>query len=390
LPKQREDCLFCQIAREGAYIHKGKGFVAINDINPQAPVHVLVIPEGHVDTFRDVGEFDARESKRMLEFVAETAEKVGLTDYRVLVSDPAVELISITAPNRLHAQITIDAAKAGKHVVCEKPLCITLDEADAMIDACRKAGVLLLYAEELFFAPKYVKAKQMADEGAFGRVHLVKQGEKHSGPHSDWFWDVNQSGGGAVMDLGCHGIAFCWWFLGKPKVASVYSQMATQVHGDRTQGEDEAVTIIEFANGAVGMVESSWNRPGGMDDSIEVFGDKGQTYADMLMGNALPTYSEVGFGYAVEKAASTKGWSYPVFEEHWNYGFPQEMRHFARCVRGTESPIADGETGRMVQEVLYAAYASAGQGRKIALPFRPKGVTKPIDLWKNPSLGSAR
>jgi len=152
------------------------------------------------------------------------------------------------------------------------------------------------------------------------------------------------------MDLGCHGIAFCWWFLGKPKVKSVYSHMATQVHGDRTQGEDEAITIIEFENGATGMVESSWNRPGGMDDCIEVFGDKGQTYADVLMGNALPTYSEVGFGYAVEKAATTKGWTYPVFEEHWNYGFPQEMRHFARCVRGKETPIADGETGRVVQK----------------------------------------
>src|ERR1051325_8249225 len=121
------------------------------------------------------------------------------TDYADLLRDRDVELISITAPNRLHAQITIDAAKAGKHVVCEKPLCLTLEEADAMIDACRRAGVLLLYAEELFFAPKYVKAKQLADEGAFGRVHLVKQGEKHSGPHSDWFWDVEQSGGGAVM-----------------------------------------------------------------------------------------------------------------------------------------------------------------------------------------------
>jgi histidine triad (HIT) family protein len=86
LPKQRKDCLFCSIAREGAYVHKAKGFVAINDINPKAPVHVLVIPEHHVDTFRDVGDFDARESKRMLEFVAETAEKVGLTDYRVLVN----------------------------------------------------------------------------------------------------------------------------------------------------------------------------------------------------------------------------------------------------------------------------------------------------------------
>ena len=86
MPKSREDCLFCSIAQAGAYRHKAKGFVAIDDINPQAPVHVLVLPERHVDTFRDVGEFDARETKRMLEFVAETAEKVGLKDYRVLVN----------------------------------------------------------------------------------------------------------------------------------------------------------------------------------------------------------------------------------------------------------------------------------------------------------------
>jgi len=305
-------------------------------------------------------------------------------DYREMLHDPRVEMIHISAPNYVHARMTVDAARAGKHVVCEKPLCVTLEEADEMIDACHKAGVLLMYAEELFFAPKYVKAKQMADEGAFGRIHLVKQGEKHNGPHADWFWDVKQSGGGALMDLGCHGIAFCWWFLGKPKVKSVYSQMWTQVHRNRTDGDDEAITIIEFEGGAVGVVENSWNRPGGMDDSIEVFGDKGQTYADMLMGNALPTYSEVGFGYAVEKASTTRGWTFPVFEEHWNYGFPQEMRHFARCVRGKETPIADGETGRVVQEVLYAAYASAGRGAKVALPFSPKGVARPIDLWKRP------
>ena len=85
-------------------------------------------------------------------------------DYRELLRDPEVEMVSVTAPNRLHARITLDAAAAGKHVVCEKPLCVTLEEADAMIDACARAGVLLLYAEELFFAPKYVKAKQMSDE----------------------------------------------------------------------------------------------------------------------------------------------------------------------------------------------------------------------------------
>ena len=86
MPKRRDGCLFCDIARQGAYVHQGKGFVAINDINPQAPVHILVLPEHHVDTFRDVGDFEAKETKRMLEFVAETAEKAGLTDYRVVVN----------------------------------------------------------------------------------------------------------------------------------------------------------------------------------------------------------------------------------------------------------------------------------------------------------------
>ena len=86
MPQQREDCLFCSLARTGSFVHKADGFAAIKDINPQAPVHLLVIPEGHVDTLRDIGEFDADESKRMLEFVAATAKKAGLDDYRVVIN----------------------------------------------------------------------------------------------------------------------------------------------------------------------------------------------------------------------------------------------------------------------------------------------------------------
>ena len=86
MPSQRDDCLFCGIVREGTYVAQTKGFVAIKDINPKAPVHLLIIPEHHVDSFREIGEFSARESKRMLEFVADTARGVGLTDYRVQVN----------------------------------------------------------------------------------------------------------------------------------------------------------------------------------------------------------------------------------------------------------------------------------------------------------------
>lgn len=316
---------------------------------------------------------------------AALAKKYGIprvfTDYREMLKESDIEMVTIAAPNWLHEQMTVDCAKAGKHVVCEKPLAMTIAEGERMIAETRRHGVLLMYAEELVFTPKYVKAKEMADAGAFGKVYLVKQSEKHFGPHSAWFWDMNRSGGGAFMDLGCHGIAFCHWFLGRSPITSIYCQMATHVHKDKTQGEDDSLCILEFANGAVGLVENSWARRGGMDDRIEVYGDAGVTYGNLHMGNALPTYSENGYGYAVEKAPTTQGWSYPVFEELWNYGFPQEMTHFARCVRGKETPAVTGEDGLVVMEALYAGYASAGEGRKIRLPYRNPSTKRPVDLW---------
>jgi len=86
VPPDHEDCLFCRLFREGDHVHRGDGFVAIADIAPLAPVHLLVIPERHVDTFRDVGEFEDDEARRMLAFVAEVAERAGLSDYRVVVN----------------------------------------------------------------------------------------------------------------------------------------------------------------------------------------------------------------------------------------------------------------------------------------------------------------
>jgi myo-inositol 2-dehydrogenase / D-chiro-inositol 1-dehydrogenase len=309
------------------------------------------------------------------------------TDYRDMLKDPEIEMVTITGPNYLHCQMTKDIAAAGKHVVCEKPLAVTIEEAEEMIAACKKAGVLLMYAEELFFTPKYVKAKQMADEGAFGKLHMVKQSEKHFGPHSDWFFDWKKSGGGVFTDMGCHGIAFVWWFLGRQKIKTVYAHMATQVHGDITECEDESYCVVEMEDGALGIVEDSWARRGGMDDRIEVYGRDGCTYADLHHGNALHTYSENGFSYAVEKASTTKGWTFPVFDELYNYGFPQEMQHFARCVRGKESCICEGDVGLVVQQVLAAGYASHGLGQRITMAdFNPRGVSHPIKLWKEKGL----
>src|SRR2546423_6519125 len=100
-----------------------------------------------------------------------------LTDYRRLLELPEVDAVSLCLPNDLHCAAAVDAAAAGKHVLCEKPLCMTLEEADRMTGACRAAGVRLMYAEELCFTPKYVRARELAVEGALGEVFLVKQSE---------------------------------------------------------------------------------------------------------------------------------------------------------------------------------------------------------------------
>jgi predicted dehydrogenase len=256
-----------------------------------------------------------------------------------------------------------------------------------MIEACRRARVKLMYAEELCFTPKYVRLKQLIDEGALGPVHLVKQAEKHDGPHAAWFWEVRRSGGGVTMDMGCHAIEFFRWLLGGPKgakarVLSVYADMGTYVHGSKTRGEDSSILTLKMEGGATALAEESWAKPGGMDDRAEVYGSEGVAYADLLRGNAIHTYTRRGYGYAVEKAGDTKGWSFTIYDEAWNYGFPQEMSHFVSCVRDDRQPLCTGEDGRAVLEVLFAAYASAGQGRRVDLPFATQ-AERPIDLWRS-------
>ena len=157
--------------------------------------------------------------------------------------------------------------------------------------------------------------------------------------------------------------------------------MSTQVHQDKTLGEDNALLILEFENGAVGLAEESWTKLGGMDDRAEVHGSQGVAYADLLHGNAIETYSREGYDYAVEKAGSTKGWSFTIYEEAYNYGFHQEMAHFVDCVLHDEQPLVTGEDARVVLEVIFAAYESAGTGKKITLPFMTDAA-KPIDRWR--------
>lgn len=348
------------------------------------------ISEIHLESYHrfipeaDVVAVYARNEEKAKEFATKHSIAKWYTDVDKLIKESGCEIVDICLPNFLHAEACIKAAKAGKHIIIEKPLAVTLEEADAMIDECKKANVKLMYAEELCFAPKYERVRHLVKEGAVGEVYMLKQSEKHSGPHTDWFYDVNLAGGGVLMDMGCHAMEWFRWMLGNVKAKSVYASMSTVYHKERTKGEDNSVVIVEFENGVTAVAENSWAKHGGMDDRSEVHGTGGVIYADLFMGNSAISYSRHGYGYAMEKADTTVGWSFTVFEEVFNQGYPHELKHFVDCVRNDKEPLVTGEDGRVVLEILYAAYASAGQGKKIMLPFKAN-VKKPIDLWLNPT-----
>jgi predicted dehydrogenase len=331
----------------------------------------------HAEAFQEVPEAElvaacSPNKAHVEEFARKWKIPSTFTDYRKLVDRKDVDAVVVGIPNDMHRPVVEAAAKAGKHVILEKPLAHTLDDADAMVAACKKHKVKLMYAETICFTPKYVRAKKLVEQGAVGKLYMVKQGEKHSGPHSDWFYDAKRSGGGAIMDMGCHGIEWARWMYGKPKPKSIVAHCQRVLHTQRTKAEDNSVLILEFEGGGIAVIEDSWAKHGGMDDRIELYGTAGVIYCDLLHGSSMETYSSTGYDYAVEKAGDTKGWTFTVFEEAHLYGFPHEMRHFIRCILNDETPQETGEDGRATLEIIYAAYESAATGKRISWPYKPK------------------
>jgi predicted dehydrogenase len=343
----------------------------------------------HAEAFRDVPEATLVAACAASQPAAEAfALKWNIpfvtSDYRKILERPDIDMVVLGIPNDLHREVTVAAAAAGKHVVIEKPLAHTLADGLAMVAACREHKVKLMYAETLCFSPKYGRAKRLVDEGAIGKLYMAKQGEKHSGPHSDWFYDVRRSGGGAIMDMGCHGIEWARWMYGKQKPKSVVAHCQRALH-TRTEGEDNSVIILEFEDGGITVIEDSWARHGGMDDRIELYGTGGVIHCDLLHGSSMETFSLNGYGYAVEKAGDTKGWTFTAFEETYIYGFPHELRHFTNCVLRDETPREVGEDGLATLEIIYAAYQSAGTGQRITWPYTAKNPEDiPVNLWLKP------
>jgi len=296
-------------------------------------------------------------------------------DWHELISRDDILVVHIATPNYLHAEMIMASARAGKHVICEKPLCLTLEEADLVIDTCRRQGVKLCYAERLCFAPKFVRAKELADSGDIGEIYSVRLSEKCGGPTSPRTWDKAQAGGGALIDIACHGIEFCRWVMDKQPVRSVYAQLNTHRRSNDSGLEDDAIVIMEFEQGRTALIESGWALKGSSQSRAEILGTKGVIHADLVAGIGLQCFIEKEVGRGDEE------WPFSGYEWISERGFPQEVAHFIECIRKDIEPRECGEDGRAVLEIMLASYHSAATGQKVTLPFQPRGIKRPVDLW---------
>ena len=295
-------------------------------------------------------------------------------NYEEMLRKEDVQLVSVCVPNFLHHGVVLAAAKAGRNVVCEKPLGISVAEAREMVEACRSAGVKLLYAEDWVFAPALRRVAQLVKEGAVGDVLYVKAKEAHNGTHSPFAKNAKTCGGGCLIHLAIHPIGWALQFLGdggnNPVVEASASTNAggagNFVHKDNT-GEDWACGLMKFAGGQRALVEGNYITIGGMDDKVEVYGTQGVIKVDLTFGSPVAVYSRPGYGYSIEKADSTLGWTKPAVDEFYNLGYVHELRYAVDCVRKNEEPMygVSGALGLRCNQVIEAMYASAREGHVV-------------------------
>jgi predicted dehydrogenase len=298
---------------------------------------------------------------------AESAKKFA-ADYNVdfhtdnleaAINRPEVDVVCISLPNNLHEEAVNLCCKHKKGVICTKPLGRTGEEAKRMLEAVERAGIFAGYLEDLVYTPKHIKAHESVKNGALGRILWAKSRETHPGPHSDWFWDINQAGGGCILDLGCHCVEIGRSYIGKDiKPIEVMCWADTQVKP--IDAEDHAIGLIKYENGAIGQFEVSWTFRGGLDLRDEVMGTEGTIWINSFLRTGFEMWtSGKSADYVAEKAESNTGWLFPVGDELNELGYNHMfMDMFAAMEKGTQ-PKETFYDGYVVNCVLDAAYKSA-------------------------------
>jgi predicted dehydrogenase len=216
----------------------------------------------------------ARREETAVRFAKDYNVPHFFTDMEAAIAHTETEMVIIALPNYVHEEAVHLCVKHKKAVLCTKPLGRTAEEALRMTQACEEAGIFAGYLEDLCYTPKFSKSLASVKAGAIGRVLWAKSRETHPGPHSDWFWDMEKAGGGAIVDMGCHCIEISRNFIGKDILpVEVMCWADTQVKP--IDAEDHAIGLVKYENGAIGQFEVSWTFRGGMDLRDEVMGTEG-------------------------------------------------------------------------------------------------------------------
>lgn len=320
----------------------------------------------HVPDVRLVAN-SGREAERREALAAKYGYERSYDSVDGVCADQDVDLVVVSLPNELHLEAVRSAVRQGKAVACTKPLGRNAAEAAEMLRLVRDAGLWHGYLENVVFNAEIIRLREMIAAGAIGRPVTMRAREGHSGPHAAHFWDAAAAGGGALLDMGSHGVEAVRYLFGKEKpIADVFSWGATLVHGDLTSGEDNAVTLLRFEDGGLATIENSWSSKGGLEGRFEVFGTEGRAISDL---SATPLRAFVGnsAGYIGEKADAETGWVFPVPDETYAHGHDAMMRHMVESFRAGSEPRETFVDGYIVNSVLDAAYRSMRSGRWVAL-----------------------
>ena len=295
------------------------------------------------------------------------------TNMEEAIANPDVDIVCIALPNNLHEAAVMLCCKHKKAVMTTKPLGRNAAEAKRMLLAVEAAGIFNGYLEDLVYTPKFIKAEASVSEGAIGRILWAKSRETHPGPHSEWSWDIEQAGGGCILDLGCHCVEIARSYIGKDiKPIEVMCWADTQVKP--IDAEDHAIGLIKYENGAIGQFEVSWTFRGGLDLRDEVMGTEGTIWINSFLRTGFEMFTTGSGGdYIAEKAESNTGWLFPVGDELNELGY---NHMFMDMFNAKEKGIDPKETfydGYIVNAILDAAYASAKS--KLWEPVQ-------LDIWR--------
>lgn len=286
----------------------------------------------------------------------------GYTDFREMFAEVDLDAVSICTPNSTHHPVTLAAAAAGCHVLCEKPVSMSLAEADQMITACSSAGVVFQVGHHMRSWAAANKARELIEGGAIGDITYARFRQAH-----DWagaakvrgvFGSKELSGGGTLLDNGCHLFDLARYLCGD--VIDVFARMATRKF--TIEVEDTAISSLGFASGAIGQVEVAWTGTG-WQEAFWVFGTEGSLECDNRAGgpNVLVHRSRQA------PAQTWAGTDVTTYDLQGGASHTQHVANFLAAIAGTREVVCTGADGREAVRLVLASYESAAAGYPVAL-----------------------